>query len=165
MQKAFTWTKKYAFWILLSIGLAIFTYTRWPHTIEKQDILVYNPPREELIPLPFYADSTTIVHFYAHWCGPCMKELPELIEYKKMLQERGCRLVLITDDKPIFVENFILRFQIPIYATASLKSLNVFSIPLTYFYDRQGKITSREEGMCPWNENFIASKIKEMNHE
>ena len=157
--------KKYGFWLLLFLGIGFYVYTQWPHQIALNDIVVYDKTNEVTTPLQWHNDSTTIVHFYAHWCGPCMKELPDLITQKKSLNEKGCRLVLITDDPIPIRMQFEQRFKIPINGTPSLKSLNVFSIPMTYFYDRQGNIISREEGMCDWNNAFIEQQLKKMNHE
>jgi len=157
--------KKYGFWILLLAGIAIYVYTQWPHQIAINEIVVYDKTHQETMPLKLEGDSSTIVHFYAHWCGPCMKELPELIAQKKMLNKNGCRLILITDDPLAIQLQFEQRFKVPIHGTPSLKSLNVFSIPMTYFYDRQGSIISREEGMCAWDSAFIEQQLKKMNHE
>lgn len=165
MKKSIAFLKAYGFWILISLGIMIYAYTRWPHQIQIDQITIYQGDQSTLTKLNFPQDSTTIVHFYAHWCGPCMKELPELIVKKKELNAKGCRLVCITDDNENTFQQFEKKFGIKLYRTPSLKALNVFSIPMTYFYDRQGKITSRVEGMCEWNDEWINNKLKEMNHE
>jgi thiol-disulfide isomerase/thioredoxin len=165
MKQGLAWLQRYGFWMALLVGISIYVYTQWPHQIAMNDIVIYDKTYQKTLPLKTETDSTTIVHFYAHWCGPCMKELPDLMAIKKTLNQNGCRLVLITDDPLTIKMQFEQKFKTPIEGTPSLKSLNVFSIPMTYFYDRQGNIISREEGMCAWDVDFIDNKLKQMNHE
>ena len=165
MKKILHFIQTYGFWILLTLGITVYAYIHLPHKIEMDEITIYQSDQNTLTKLHFPKDSTTIVHFYAHWCGPCMKELPELIARKKELNAQGCRLICITDDEPTVQQQFEKKFGIQIFRTPSLKSLNVFSIPMTYFYDANGAMTSRQDGMCVWNEQWIKEKLKEMNHE
>jgi thiol-disulfide isomerase/thioredoxin len=45
--------------------------------------------------------GTTVVHFWASWCGTCKAELPRLTRALETAQERGARILLVSlDDAP-----------------------------------------------------------------
>jgi thiol-disulfide isomerase/thioredoxin len=106
-------------------------------------------------------DSITIVHFYAHWCGPCMRELPEIAEFQDIYQKAGISIICVTDDAFEFVEDFKNRSQLKILRTPSLKDINVFSIPMTYIYNQKGEQVQRIEGPFEWsNPNTLTEILK-----
>ena len=41
-----------------------------------------------------------LINLWATWCGPCVAELPELVEMNRMYRHRGFRLVTISLDEP-----------------------------------------------------------------
>jgi peroxiredoxin len=45
-------------------------------------------------------DRLTLVNLWASWCGPCVAELPELVEINRMYRGRPFRLVTISLDEP-----------------------------------------------------------------
>ena len=46
----------------------------------------------------FSANRITVVNLWASWCGPCVRELPELEELNRRLKEKGCAVVSILCD-------------------------------------------------------------------
>jgi thiol-disulfide isomerase/thioredoxin len=154
------WIQKYGFWILIS-GVAIFwIYRQWPHNIDIQNIPIEQNDGQ-IVPLTIAKDSITIVHFYAHWCGPCMRELPEIAEFQDIYQKAGISIICVTDDAFEFVEDFKNRSQLKILRTPSLKDINVFSIPMTYIYNQKGEQVQRIEGPFEWsNPNTLTEILK-----
>ena len=45
-------------------------------------------------------DKYTVVNVWATWCGPCVQELPQLVEMNRMYRKRPFRLVTISLDDP-----------------------------------------------------------------
>ena len=41
-----------------------------------------------------------LINLWATWCGPCVAELPDLVEMNRMYRHRGFRLVTISMDEP-----------------------------------------------------------------
>lgn len=147
-MKAFT--QKYGFWILV-VGFAVYwVYRQWPHNIAIKEIVIEDK-NGQLSSLSINSDSVTVIHFFAHWCGPCMRELPEIAEYRKQLNERGIAIICITDDDFSFIADLRNRTHLSIFKTPSLKDLNVFSIPMTYIYNRKGDQVERIEGPLEWS--------------
>jgi thiol-disulfide isomerase/thioredoxin len=152
------WIQKYGFWILVS-GVAIFwIYRQWPHSIAIQDIQTEQRDGQ-IVPLTIAEDSITIVHFYAHWCGPCMRELPEIAQVSKAYQSAGVSIICITDDDFSFIDDIKSRTALNIKRTPSLKDLKVFSIPMTYIYNHKGEQVQRIEGPFEWSDPNTLKEI------
>lgn len=144
------WLQKYLFWVLLGVLAMYWFYRQWPHSIAVNEIMVQQN-NGSIASLNISKDSITIVHFYAHWCGPCMRELPEIAEQKKAFQQAGISIICVTDDDLAFIDDISSRTQLKIFKTPSLKDLKVFSIPMTYIYDAKGNQVKRIEGPFEWS--------------
>ena len=57
-----------------------------------------------------------MVNFWATWCGPCRREIPELVKLHKEFQSRGVEIIGLTTEDPGTsaekVRKFIQDFQI-----------------------------------------------------
>ena len=52
--------------------------------------------QEELAPRP--GDRAVFVNFWAKWCGPCMSEMPEIVELAHDWRDEGVRVVAVNID-------------------------------------------------------------------
>lgn len=142
--------------------MVYWAYRQWPHNIAIQDIPIEQNDGQ-IVPLTIAKDSITIVHFYAHWCGPCMRELPEIAELQDVYQKAGISIICITDDAFDFIEDIKNRSQLKILRTPSLKDINVFSIPMTYIYNQKGEQVQRIEGPFEWSNPNTMNEILKNN--
>lgn len=51
-----------------------------------------------------------LVNFWATWCRPCLKEIPELEELAARYRERGFELVAVSLDEPEDLEAVVIPF-------------------------------------------------------
>lgn len=56
------------------------------------------------------SDSVILVNFWATWCVPCVKELPEFEKIAKLYADRGVKVLLVSLDNPAHLQSRLLPF-------------------------------------------------------
>jgi len=96
-----------------------------------------------------------VINFWATWCTPCLKEIPELIELQKTYADKNLTVIGIAIDDPDEVKQFIATNPInyPILLTKEDGVLltrklgnQVDAIPFTAIVDQQGQIIYQHPG-------------------
>lgn len=119
-------------------------------------------------------DTTYVVNFWATWCGPCVMEMPALIQFYNNTRDTNIQLLLISLDQPKYekqVNNFIKKYQLqaPVYILEGEKDFNWLpdvdpnwhgSIPATLFINiRRGKRLFHEAPLQPGQPEFLLQKL------
>lgn len=96
-----------------------------------------------------FRGKVTLVNFWATWCGPCKRELPDLIALSKEMESKGVKVIGIStdrgsnviDDVKSFVAQAGITYQIVI-SNEDLEEAygNIRVIPTTFLIDADGKI-------------------------
>jgi thiol-disulfide isomerase/thioredoxin len=106
----------------------------------------------------------TLLHFYATWCGPCMKEMREI---KRQIPQIGSKvppMILLTDDSLEKIGNMSsdLPKEISVYKINSLKNIGIHTIPTTYLLDKNGEIIWSQVDPCNWDDPAFLQKINDL---
>ena len=59
-----------------------------------------------------FAGRPLLVNVWASWCGPCIKEMPELDRYARAQGEAGVRVLGLALDEPQAVRDFLQRIPV-----------------------------------------------------
>lgn len=106
-------------------------------------------PDGETVQLSDYRGKVVLIDFWASWCGPCVRALPELMEIKKGFADRDLQVVGVSLDRSREkYEQFVRRHGMDFPQNFDGKQWNnevarlygVRSIPRTVLLDREGRI-------------------------
>jgi len=94
-----------------------------------------------------------MVNFWATWCPPCRKEMPDLDAIYAHFESQGLVILSITDDNPFKVGSFLAQFT---YRPPVLfdpdgnvhKQFHITGIPKTFIFDRDGKLVAQTIDEC-----------------
>lgn len=117
-----------------------------------------------MVALAWPAQRTRIVHFWATWCAPCVKELPSLLAFARDMRDRGIDVVAIAvnddwKDIAAFFGGTIPPEVIVENDGAAHKRFGVSTLPDTYLVDPTGKVVERYHGARDWQASAAREHI------
>ncbi|MBU2646239.1 TlpA family protein disulfide reductase [bacterium] len=109
-----------------------------------------------------YKNRFVLLNFWATWCLPCVRELPQLEELRRILPEADFQILAINvRDRESRLRKFLASrpygFKIPIDQSGEVyKAFGVTGFPTTFLIDRQGMLFGKISGARDWiNEGFV----------
>ena len=93
-----------------------------------------------------------LVNFWATWCPPCRKEIPDLEELYETFKGQGLVILGISDEEADKVKPFIAEQKVtyPVLLDAGRKVNELFQIdgiPKSFVYNRDGKLVAESIDM------------------
>jgi peroxiredoxin len=91
--------------------------------------------------------KVVLVNFWATWCPPCRKEMPDLDKLYQEFKDQGILILAISDEDISKVQPFIAEhhYAYPILLDPGSKvhqTFRVEGIPKSFLYDRNGKLAA-----------------------
>jgi thiol-disulfide isomerase/thioredoxin len=108
--------------------------------------------------------EVVLVNFWATWCRPCLKEIPDLLALENRYRDRGLRLVPVSLDEPADLDRSVLPFlrkwfpEFRSYLRLTPDMDGMVSVvdpawnellPTSYVIDRGGTVRVRLQGGKP----------------
>ena len=89
-----------------------------------------------------------LLNFWATWCPPCRKEMPDLEKLYRRYQDKGLTVVAVSDEDRATVEQFLAKspYSFPVALDPGKKVNTAFSvdgIPKSFVFDRQGRLAAQ----------------------
>lgn len=96
--------------------------------------------------------KVVLVNFWATWCPPCRKEMPDLEKLYEELKDKGFVILAISDEEAAKVTPFIAAQKVtyPVMLDPGRKVNELFQvagIPRSFLYDRDGKLVTESIDM------------------
>ncbi len=96
--------------------------------------------------------KVVLVNFWATWCPPCRKEMPDMEILHKRFKDQGLVILAISDEERPTIEKFITAngYTFPILLDVEGKvgeAYKIDGIPKSFIYDRTGKIVAQSIDM------------------
>jgi len=115
--------------------------------------------------------KVTVLNFWATWCGPCRREIPDLEAIHKEYGNKGVQVIgvsldqgpAIKEDVKKFVDDYKMTYPVVI-DNGDLQQMygNIRAIPTTFIIDKDGKIVERLIGMRS-KEDFLKSILAHLD--
>lgn len=102
-----------------------------------------------------------ILNFWATWCVPCLREVPDLLALESEMKRQGVKLIGVAVDDPspgaVQVDRFRQKY-FPTFVTYARQGMEMDElasvvdpawnevVPTTYILNRQGKVVARIQG-------------------
>lgn len=105
-----------------------------------------------------WSGKVLVINFWATWCPPCLKEVPEFVELQKKYGDRGLQFVGIALQKPEEVVEFarehamnypVLTGEMAVITVAQSYGNTQGALPYTAVIDRAGVIRYTKIGQMP----------------
>jgi len=104
--------------------------------------------------LASYRDHIVLLNFWATWCGPCVEEMPSLLQLHHDRPDLAILAVSIDEDEFAYTR-FLLRHHVDLTtvrdpAQKAAKLYHTDGWPETYIIDRRGIIRRKVVGPQDW---------------
>ena len=111
-----------------------------------------------------------VINFWATWCVPCKKELPDLSLLKSKIKKYNIDVLTISIDKKNIKDQLLFLSKNGASNLDHLfdKEMKIFralklrGIPTTIIVDKNNFVISKHEGVLKWGEDEIINKIKNL---
>jgi len=104
------------------------------------------------------------LNFWATWCGPCIKEMPEMNRLVKRMNGEPVIFLAITSENSSIVNKFLRKqpfdYKICINGDIPGRLYNVTAIPTHIIIDKDGNIAYKHIGYTPGLSDVISDEIK-----
>ncbi len=113
-------------------------------------------------------EKLTLIDFWATWCKPCNKAIPELNKIYELYKNKGVEIIGINCDGPRSISKVAplsksLQIQYPVLIdiNSELKTeLNIVGLPTLVIVNSNGKIVWIHEGFVSGDTEIIITEIE-----
>ncbi len=108
------------------------------------------------INLSDYKGKIVVLDFWATWCGPCRRGVPDLVDIQKEFKNKVVVIGISLDDQrtmndiPPFMKQYGINYPI-VYGTNKvvMDYGNIEAIPTSFVIDKKGFIVDQNVGLVP----------------
>ncbi|MBC8139142.1 MAG: TlpA family protein disulfide reductase [Fibrella sp.] len=120
-----------------------------------------------------YRGKVVLINFWGTWCGPCIKELPDLVATQEKYASRGFTIIGLADNNDprlteaqyrkalqVYIENKGINYpNVPI-PEGIKQAYGIEVFPTTFLLDKEGKVVYATVG--PINPAEVGERIEKL---
>jgi thiol-disulfide isomerase/thioredoxin len=118
------------------------------------------------IRLADYRGRVVLVNFWASWCGPCVQELPALMQLAQHFRDAPFAILAVNVGENAFqVSRFLqlVKVTLPVPLDSKRETFNdwgVSVLPTSFLVDAGGRVRYRAQGDPGWDEAATITLIE-----
>jgi peroxiredoxin len=152
---------RYILLLTLLLGLAACYSGTKPTRIgtAAPDFVVQDSDRT--VSLHDYKGQTVVLNFWATWCGPCVQEMPSLIQMSSQVKSKGITVIGVSIDvDEAAYKSFLQKHGVNFLTVRDpeQKSSGIYGTtgwPETFIIDKNGVLQRKFVGPVDWNDPQI----------
>ena len=159
--------RKYIFTVVIPLFLVLavagFLYKRYriPPSIDLPVIALTDLSGHQ-VSLSSYAGHPLFISFFATWCGPCMRELPELADLQTKLSSQKLQVICICDEPVEKLQALQAHFGdrlIFLHSEKSFHEINIYTYPTNYIFNATGVKVYEQVSPEDWESKEVIERI------
>ncbi len=122
------------------------------------------------VSLSDYKGKIVIVDFWATWCPPCRRGIPDLVELQKQYKDKIAVIGISMDMEntkagvPDFIDKMGINYPVVYFNNKVIDDYGgISAIPTTFIIDKNGNIVKKMVGLYPKSE--IEKQLNELMKE
>ena len=111
--------------------------------------------------------KVVLVNFWATWCGPCVREIPDFLEVYDEYKDKGFEIIGVSLDRTgwkvvtPFVDKMHMTYPVVVGNNEVVTAFGGFNaIPTTFLIDRKGTLVDRHTGLM--TKADLVAKLKKL---
>ena len=147
----------------LLLGVVGFYYQRYKlaPTIELPAIELTDLNGQS-VPMAMYSGKPLFISFFATWCGPCRRELPELAVMHRLL---SLNIIAVSDEPIEKLKEIQPQLGLDVVILHSIKPLHdigIYTFPTNYIFNREGKRVYAQTKPEDWTDATVVEQVRKI---
>lgn len=104
-----------------------------------------------------------LINFWATWCAPCKKEMPDLLDAQEILSKENYVFLLVSDESEAQIIEFKKQSNYKftfLRSSQSVSNIGIYALPTTFIYNEKGEKADEIIGAVKWNSEKMIDKLK-----